>query len=338
MPSKGTPLEDLEWPPQPPLNKIDTHHHIVPDFYAKAVADAGGDPSGWPTPGWSPETSISIMSRLGIQTAIVSVTAPGATILEGQASYDLARNLNNYAASLRDSHPSRFGFFVNLANILDTEAALEEIAYGFDTLKADGVILFTRYGDGHTYLGNPAIEPVWEELNRRKAVVFVHPTHPADLGRVNSHMPQPLIDYPHETTRTAFDMITSGTRTKYPNCSVILSHAGGTLPWIFSRVVEPMKRTPDAENQQTFGTTATKALADFRSFHYDLALSATSWNLRTIFELIPEDHITFGSDFPYTRNGSYPQFLDNLETYNMTDDLRDKVNFGNAVALFPRLA
>lgn len=243
------------------------------------------------------------MQRLGVKSAVLSVTAPGACILEGQPSYNLARQLNDYSASLRDAQPCKFGFFASLPSLLDTHAALNEITYAFDILKADGVVLYTRYGDGNAYLGHPEIEPIWAELNRRRAVVFVHPTHPVDLNKVNTRMLQPLIDYPFETTRTAVDMITSSTRVKYPNCTVILSHAGGALPYLISRVVEPLKRTPDAAAQKTLGTTAVQAWKDFQSFHYDLALSASPQVLRMALDVIPHDHILYGVGNQYRRPG-----------------------------------
>jgi len=226
------------------------------------------------------------MQRLGIKAAVISVTAPGACVLHGQASYELVHKLNDYAASLRDAQPSKFGFFANLPSLLDTQAALDEITYALDTLHADGVVVFTRYGNGNFYLGHPSIEPIWAELNRRRAVVFVHPTHPVDTHRVNGHMPQPLIDYPHETTRAAVDMISSGTRSKYPNCSVILSHAGGTLPFLMSRVVEI--------GQDALRITPAQAWEDFRSFHFDLALATSPHVLRMALEMIPHDHIIYG--------------------------------------------
>jgi predicted TIM-barrel fold metal-dependent hydrolase len=111
------------------------------------------------------------MNRLGVQTAILSVTAPGACILKGTASFALARQLNEYAAELRDRNPQRFGFFASLPSLLDTDATLSEIAYAVDTLHADGVTLFTRYGESNVYLGHRSLEPIWAELDRRKCVV-----------------------------------------------------------------------------------------------------------------------------------------------------------------------
>ncbi|KAI9927606.1 hypothetical protein MW887_003226 [Aspergillus wentii] len=326
------------WPDQPAVNKIDTHHHFVPQFYSAAVEQAGGDPSGWPTPSWSPLSTELIMNRLGVQTAILFITAPGACILKGQASFDLARKMNEYAAELRDKNPQKFGFFASLPSLLDTDAALAELNYAMDTLHADGVVLFTRYGDNNTYLGHEAIEPIWAELNRRKTVVFVHPTHPVDTNKVNSRLPQPSIDYPHETTRTAMDMITSRTRAKYPDCKVILSHAGGTLPYIISRSVIPLSKTPDIAASRRMGTTHDEAVAAFRSFHYDLALSASPQVLDLLLKVVPHDQILYGSDFPYAPPPAYPAFLESLEKYDMDQNLRNKINFGNARKLFPRLA
>lgn len=131
------------------------------------------------------------MKRLGVRKAILPCTAPGACVLDGQLPYNLARELNLYAAGLRDQHPDKFGFFANLPSLLDTEAALAEPTFALDTLKADGLLIFTRYGHSNTYLGHPDIEPVWVELHRRKAVVFVHPTQQVGTTKVDSKLLQP---------------------------------------------------------------------------------------------------------------------------------------------------
>ena len=279
------------------------------------------------------------MKRVGVKTAVVSITAPGARILPDRyARGRLARQLNEHSAELREKDPQSFAFFVSLPNILDTEDALAEIAYGLDTLGADGVTLFTRSGNSNTYLGHPAVEPIWDELNKRRAVVFIHPTHPVDTNPVNPKLPQPAIDYPHETTRTAMDMIINGTRLKYPGCKVILSHAGGTLPYLISRVITPMTNAPDLAVSHRMGTAHAKVLESFRSFHFDLALSSSPQVLDILLKMVPSDHIVYGSDFPYAPITAYPAFLEELEGYQMDLELRDKTNFGNPVKLFPRLA
>ncbi|KAF2035085.1 hypothetical protein EK21DRAFT_84722 [Setomelanomma holmii] len=169
MVSNAAVLQKLNWPAQPAINKIDTHHHLVHDFYAKAVADVG------------------------------------------------ARRKDR-AASVRnsDSNSSGFGFFANLPSLLDTSAALAALTYALDTLHTDGVVLFMRYGDANACLGHPSIEPIWAELHRRKAVGSIRPTHPVDTHSVNERMPQPVIDYPHETTRAAMDISRPGRGRSIP--------------------------------------------------------------------------------------------------------------------------
>ncbi|KAG9604501.1 2-amino-3-carboxymuconate-6-semialdehyde decarboxylase, partial [Aureobasidium melanogenum] len=175
----------------------------LPDFYAGAVEEASGDPSGWAIPEWSLDSSRHMMQKLGVQTSILSITAPGACILQGKASHELARKPNLENARIRDREPEKFDFFANLPDLLETQVTLDELQYALDVLKADRVTLFTRYGRGNLYLGHPNVQPIWEELNQRACVVFIHPTHPFDTNTVNSGTPQPIIDYPHETTRTA---------------------------------------------------------------------------------------------------------------------------------------
>ena len=234
------------------------------------------------------------MQHQGVKTAVLSLTAPGACIIpdpEGQAA--LARQANDYAASLRDQDPQSFGFFATLPDIKNTSAALTEIKYALDDIRADGVTLFTRYD--RCYLGHADIEPIWQELDKRKATVFVHPTYPFDTHMVSPRMPLPLIDFPHETTRAAVDMMTSGTLQKYPNVKVILSHAGGSLPYLISRMLTPLKKTEELGiTGFKAGVTHDQALSTFRSFYYDTALSSSPQVLRTLLDLVPHDHIVFG--------------------------------------------
>jgi len=259
------------------------------------TSPATGDPSGWPTPKWSPSSSRMIMKHLGVQSAILSVTAPGPCVLAdpvGQAA--LAWRLNEYAAHLRDEDHASFGFFASLPDIRNASAAVAEIAYALDVLGADGVTLFTRYGPNATYLGHPDLEPVWKELSRREATVFVHPTHPAHLDQVSKYLPATVVDYPHETTRAAVDMITARTLKRYPGVKVILSHAGGTLPFLISRLAAPLRKTPGVVASWVTGTGHDEALQAFRSFYYDVALSTSPQVLRTLLDLVPKSHVVYG--------------------------------------------
>ncbi|KAJ5287022.1 amidohydrolase family protein [Penicillium angulare] len=311
---------------------VDTHHHFVPDFYAQAVEEAGGDPSGWPTPSWSLEGSIAFNERVGTTKTILSLTAPGAIIAPtDEKRRALARKSNEFAAAKRDEEPDRWGFFAALPCLLDTEGALTEIIYSLEVLKADGVTLFTRYGAGNQYLGDAAFKPIWEELDSRKAVVFIHPTHAADTTRVNPLLPQPAIDYPHETTRTAVDMIITNTKRTYSSCKVILSHAGGTLPFLITRISTVSREA--APTARIYGKTSEEIMEDFRSFYFDFALSSSEAVLRLVLDVIPHDRLLYGSDYPYASPDKSLGFKQILDDFPLEQELRDKIYFKNAIDL-----
>ncbi|KAE8360696.1 hypothetical protein BDV27DRAFT_134078 [Aspergillus caelatus] len=312
--------------------RIDVHHHYIPPVYLQALDKTGGDPSGWPTPAWSLDADQKICHDCGIETAILSVTAPGAGILKGAESARLARGCNEFGRDLREKYPKNYGFFAALPDILDTEAALEEIRYAFDELQADGVTLFTRYGNGNYYLGHPAIQPIWEELDRRAAVVFVHPTHPIDTNLVNKMLPQPMIDYPHETTRTAVDLITTDTVRKYSHCKIILSHGGGNLPYLARRPAIMLKDLGLSD------MTPEHFIENARMFYFDLALTDSSFALPLLEKFALPDHILFGSDFPYAPEATVRRFSKELDEAKLSKQDAENIDRGNALKLFPRLS
>jgi 6-methylsalicylate decarboxylase len=240
-----------------------------------------------------------IMKHLGVQSAILSVAAPGPCILSDPTEQAaLARRLNEYAAGVVGANHAAFGFFASLPDPrVNTSAALAELAHALDVLGADGVVLPTRYGDA--YLGHADLEPVWRALSDREATVFVHPTHPPAAAAGQPAYAHPAADYAHETTRAALDMITARTLRKFPGVKVILSHAGGTLPFVIGRVAEPLRKTPGMVASWMAGTTHNEAMQAFRSFYYDVALSTTPRTLRLLMDAVPMDHILFGvSDAP----------------------------------------
>ncbi len=247
------------------------------------------------------------MKHLGVQSAILSVTAPGPCIeTDPERQANLARRLNDYAAAVRDEDHAAFGFFASLPDpVLNATAALAEMARALDELGADGVTLFTRYGPGTTYLGHADLEPVWRELNRRGATVFVHPTSGPDPGPgpINKYLPLPVVDYPHETTRAAMDMITSRTLKRFPDVKVILSHGGGTLPFVLGRLAAPLRKTPAAVASWFVGTTHDEAVQAFRAFYYDVALSTAPHMLTMLLDMVPHDHIVYGVSPARLRDG-----------------------------------
>jgi 6-methylsalicylate decarboxylase len=316
--------------------RIDTHHHITPDFYAKAIEETGGDPNGWITPQWSVEQAKEQMSVLCIETAIVSVTVPGTKIYEGNKEKGriLARKLNEYSADLVKNNPKQFGFFASLPPLTDVEGALNEIDYVHSTLKPDGYTLFTSYGDGQ-YLGHPSFQPIWAKLNELKTVAFIHPSA-ASTTTVNRYLLPHIIDFPHETTRTASDIVLTGTRAAYPEVKIILSHGGGTLPFLARRITMvcdvPSLHCPRQPEE---------ILADFRSFYYDTTLSSSAPQLRALLEFADPSKILFGSDVPYAPVPTIRDFTNSLDTFFLNNkldqhkNLLQAINRENAKNLFP---
>ncbi|KAJ5753790.1 Amidohydrolase 2 [Penicillium nucicola] len=315
------------------MTKIDVHHHFYPAAMRQALDRAGGDPSGWYIPPWTLDLDQDMTRRMKVTTTILSITAPGPAIESDVAKASaLARSCNLSAATIRDAKPTQYGFFASLPSLFDTEAVLEEIDYAYNTLQADGVTLFTRYGSGPHYLGHEAFRPIWADLSRRGAVVFIHPTHPVDTQLINPWLPQPMFDYPHETGRAAMDLLTSGVLRDYPGCKVILSHAGGTLPYLIYRAATMLPLMP-----QTLGLSTEELIELARGFYFDTAISSNPVTLKALFEFAAPGHILFGSDYPNAPGDAIQHFTQFLEEFEMSDEAKLQVNSGAAMELFPRL-
>jgi predicted TIM-barrel fold metal-dependent hydrolase len=310
--------------------RIDVHHHIVPPEYVKAAAEHGiTESGGFALPAWSEETTLSFMDRHGIATAITSISAPGVHFGNRAAARRLARCCNEISARLVGDHPQRFGAFASLA-LPDVDESLEEMEYALDTLHLDGVILFSSVGE--RYLGDPAFDAVFDELNRRKAVVFIHPTVPPSSRGLQLMGPAALIEFPFDTTRAVFNLIYSGTLERCPDIRFILSHAGGTVPFLAWRMTGGAL-FPALREKAPQG-----AMAYLKRLYYDTAISGSPNALASLRELVDPSHILYGSDFPYLPEPLIAESNRGLESYRGFDPAAQAaINRGNALALFPRL-
>jgi 6-methylsalicylate decarboxylase len=317
------------------MSRIDVHHHVYAPFYTEVLNSNGGDPSGWYLPEWTLELDRELCRKVGIQTAILSATAPGPEILSDPTeAAALARKLNEFNALVRDQDPRHYGFFASVPSLSDTELCLAEIRYAFDTLHADGVVLMTRYGAAHSYLGDASFAPIWDELNSRNAVVFVHPTHPVDTHFIDKSLPQPIFDYPHETGRTAADMIVSNMlRDHASHCRIILSHGGGTLPMLLGRLAGLLPPSGFGDK------TETEIYEEASMFYFDTALTTDRAQLAALTRVAKPGHILFGSDFPNAPTKAIEHFAAGLdENEELSEEAKAGINYRSALELFPRLA
>ncbi len=307
-------------------NRIDVHQHIVPPFWAEALPLHGGDPSGWKSPEWSPASAIRFMDDLQIGCGILSLTAPGLSGWQGAARSEMARRINDYAAEIVHGNPQRFGNFVTLP-LPDIDAALRELDYALNDLHADGVVLMNNY-DG-IYLGDARFEPLWQALGSRACVVFIHPFKPPMTPL--DGMPAPLTDFPADTTRTALHMTINGVMRRYTRMKMILSHAGGFLPYACERYAELLPGL-NAE------LSAEVIRDDLRRFYFDTALSCGSISLTALLAFARPGHVLYGSDYPYAPASVGASFTAQLDAFDgFQGELRAQVNRDSALILFPRL-
>jgi predicted TIM-barrel fold metal-dependent hydrolase len=310
--------------PAKPRRIIDMHHHFAPPAW---VTEVKGRPMLQPAnTTWTPAKSIEDMDKGDVAAAIVSITNPGMWFGDLAVTRRLARACNDYGARLVQDYPSRFGLFAAMP-LPDVEGTLKEIAYAYDTLKADGVGLMTNYGD--TWLGNPAYRPVMEELNRRRAVVHVHPTA-ANCCRNLDYAPgvgPGSMEYGTDTTRAIMGVAFSGDAARFPDIRFIWSHAGGTAPFLAGRIEGA---SGGAKDRLPNGF-----MAELRKFYYDLAGAANVGAVASLLKLVTTQQIVFGTDFPPGGTGlAVASTLVKLGMFSESD-LR-AIDRGNAVRLLPR--
>ena len=309
---------------------IDTHHHIYPPKHTannlkRIVDDAADVPSSLYT-NWTPRFSLNQMDQNGVATAIVSISSPGVWFGNNQEGRKNARAVNEYGAQMVKDYPGRFGMWGSIP-LPDTDGSLREIEYLLDVLKLDGVGLLTSYDNGKL-LGHSNFAPVMDELNRRKAVVFVHPTVSCCADPVH-RMNNTIIEFPTDTARAISDLVYSGTLMRCPNVRFIFSHGGGTIMMLLSRLsgrrLSPEDRAAMIPNGFDH---------ELQKLYYDIAsVAANPTGMLALFNVIPKEHILFGSDCPFWM---VETIVTAMNKFDITPgDLRN-IQRENALKLVPR--
>jgi predicted TIM-barrel fold metal-dependent hydrolase len=310
---------------------VDLHHHVIPDFYWEASNEDGNAAGGITPPRWSLDGAIAYLDEAGIDVAVASISTPGVHFGDDAAARTLARRVNEYLADIERDRPDRFGAF-GVLPLPDVEGSLEQIAYAFDVLELDGVSIFTNAGG--VYLGDSRFDPVFSELQRRAAVVFVHPTASPDPIAHTLGLPDSLLDYPVDTSRAVAKLHYSNTFVRTPDVKYVFVHAGGTIPFIAGRfaIVDAMDVIPGAEERGAFAETVGR-------LHWDTASAFGDPVLHMLRSVAGLDNVLFGTDYPYPRDAISIGGLRQLEeTAELEDDERRGILGVAAARLIPRLA
>jgi 6-methylsalicylate decarboxylase len=305
-------------------HRIDVHHHISPPAWLDGLKKMNR--TNPPMANWSVQKTLEDMDKGGVATSITSPTTPQTKPFDKADAARIARESNDYAKKLMSDHPDRFGVFAMLP-LPHVDESLKEIAYAFDTLKVDGVGVMTSYGD--KWLGYPEFAPVWEELNRRKATVYTHPTGANCCVNLVQGIGDAAIEYGTDTTRTIASLIFSGTSQKYKDINWIFSHGGGALTAFAERFLVQMVSTPPYKDKFT----RDQVNAEITRFYYDTAQVPNPITMAALVKLVPMSQIVYGTDFPYRTAADHTKGL--TEIFSGSD--LAAIDRGNALRILPRL-
>jgi predicted TIM-barrel fold metal-dependent hydrolase len=291
---------------------IDVHHHFLPPRFVAEQRDEilyfARDPA---VLDWTPTRAVEQLDRFGIDTAYVSLGVPGAP------EPALARTCNEYAADLTRDHPGRFGVFASLP-LPNVKASLTELEYAYDQLGADGVGVLSNYGARH--LGDPLFAPLLEELDRRGAVVHVHPIAPPACRGALSGFPDPFLEFPFDTTRTVTSLLYAGALSRFPRISFVFSHGGGAVAMLAQRIVALAQMSGAAPD----------SLSQLSRLYVDAVTTTSGPGFGAVAGFFGADRILFGSDYPYV---PIEATAGGLRELGLEDETVEAIGAGNALSL-----
>jgi predicted TIM-barrel fold metal-dependent hydrolase len=308
-------------------HRIDMHHHFYPPFLVEAWQKANVRTTPVVTR-WKVEATLDQMNKGGVATAMLSLpTGLNFPHLGAEENKRMTRMVNEYGVQAVKEHPTRFGIFAFMP-MPDIDATLKEIEYAFDVLKADGIGINTSY-EGK-WLGDPAFKPVMDELNRRKAVVFVHPVRPECCDTLMSYVPSSFAEYPQETNRTVLSLLFSGAFTRTRDIKWIFCHGGGAVPLLANRV----KSLARIQVRNAAEVLPDGVDFELQRLYYETANAAFLPNLTALLKYVPISQVVFGTDYPYV---TVEENVGDLLKAGLSAAELKAIDNENAMRLIPRL-
>jgi 6-methylsalicylate decarboxylase len=306
-------------------SRIDVHHHLFPPPFVAQLIERDHYLARGVARHWTPQVSIEDMDAAGIATAFTSITAPGLAFIPHQLLFTINRECNDFGARIAADHGERFGLFASLP-LPNVDDSLREIEYALDTLKADGIGLLTSYAD--RWLGDPTFAPIIDELNRRRAVVYVHPTVADCCRNLLPGIADWVLEFPVDTTRTIASLLFGGTFTRCPDISFIFAHVGGILPLVAEHLVRAAQVDPKLAAMAPQGVRA-----HLRTLHYDTALRMHPVGMSSALQFVDASQLLLGTDAPLRKSTDQ---LAELHAQGLPDDVVRKIESGNARGLLDR--
>jgi predicted TIM-barrel fold metal-dependent hydrolase len=311
------------------FSSIEIHAHFIPPAYKKALIDTGMvEQDRFPVPPWDAEKHLEYMNVMNIDASVVSLSSPHVYFDNKMKTRELFREINEAGARLIQNYPKKFGYFASIP-IPDIEGALRELDYAYNVLKVDGIKLITNAKG--LYLGEAALDPVFEVLNQHKALLYIHPTMPSSVPEnVLTGYPAPMMEFLFDTARAVTNLVLNGAVERYPDIKIIVPHAGGVLPVLVPRihgilkvVREPIDR-PDV-------------FRAFRNLYYDTAGPSIMQQLLPLLNITDDTHLVYGSDWPFSPTSECKQWQKILmDTDQLTGIQKRKIFHDNALELLPR--
>jgi aminocarboxymuconate-semialdehyde decarboxylase len=325
---------------------IDVHNHFYPPEYLDALRKGDSlvrvtiDEAGNPCVHYPGDYNVAVLGhrdiayrqtvleREGIDTQIITLTTPGTHVEEPERAVRLARLVNDaFAAIVRERGP-RFAALATLP-LCDPAASVTELRRAVKELRFPGAMIFSNVNG--VALADEQFHALYAEADRLGAVLHIHPTSPVGVEAMTDYWLMPLVGFLFDTTLAAAKLVFAGVPERYPGIKWVLSHLGGTIPYVAERLDRGWRAFGECRTQ------IERQPSDYlRRFYFD-TVNFDPRALRFAADFAGVGQLLGGSDYPHAI-GSIELMKESLETASFTAEERKRIAGGNAERLYGRSA